>query len=151
MSKAIADFGSRIADLQGRLARYATAALTIRNPQSAIRILVLLLLAARAEAQDPSGPWRTLHTLHFRVHFRPAYRDVAQVTAREAERAYGLLASELHPPRQVVDLTLVDDVDSPNGATLVFPSDRIFVFLPPPATDPGLQHYDSWLRLVTTH
>src|SRR5205823_13283340 len=51
----------------------------------------------------------------------------------------------------VVDLRLVDDIDSPNGATLVFPSDRIFVFLPPPATDPGLQHYDSWLRLVTTH
>ncbi len=151
MSTPIADFGLRIANLQGRVARCAMAALTIRNPQSAIRILVLLLLAARAEAQDPSGPWRTLHTPHFRVHFRPLYRDVAQVAAREAERAYGLLASELHPPRQVVDLTLVDDIDSPNGATLVFPSDRIFVFLPPPATDPGLQHYDSWLRLVTTH
>jgi len=109
------------------------------------------MLAARAEAQDPSGPWRTLHAPHFRVHFRPAYRDVADVAAREAERAYRLLASELHPPRQVVDLTLVDDIDAANGATLVFPSDRIYLFLPPPATEPGLQHYDSWLRLVTTH
>src|SRR5213080_1151458 len=58
---------------------------------------------------------------------------------------------ELHPPRQVVDLTLVDDIDAANGATLVFPSDPIYLFLPPPATEPGLQHYDSWLRLVTTH
>ena len=82
------------------------------------------MLAPRAEAQDPSGPWRTLHAPHFRVHFRPAYRDVADVAAREAERAYRLLASELHPPRQVVDLTLVDDIDAANGATLVFPSDR---------------------------
>src|SRR5207237_5840170 len=63
----------------------------------------------------------------------------------------GPRAPEPPPPRQVVALTLVDDIDSPDGATLVFPSDRIYVFLPPPATDPGLQHYDSWLRLVTTH
>jgi len=125
--------------------------LMFRVPRSAFRVLLVLLFAVRAAAQDPSGPWRTLHTPHFRVHFRPAYRDVAEVAAREAERAYRLLASELHPPRQVVDLTLVDDIDAANGATLVFPSDRIYVFLPPPATEPGLQHYDSWLRLVTTH
>ncbi len=125
--------------------------LMFRVPRSAFRVLLVLLFAARAAAQDPSGPWRTLHTPHFRVHFRPAYRDVAEVAAREAERAYRLLASELHPPRQVVDLTLVDDIDAANGATLVFPSDRIYLFLPPPATEPGLQHYDSWLRLVTTH
>src|SRR5256712_10732890 len=123
----------------------------LRIPHSALSV-ILLLLAARAEAQvDPSGSWRTLHTPHFRIHFRPVYRDVAQLASREAERAYGLLASELHPPRQVVDLTLVDDVDVANGATIVFPSDRILVFLPPPANEPGLQHYDSWLRLVTTH
>src|SRR5213083_2770295 len=44
-----------------------------------LRLLVALaLLAGRSEAQvDPSGPWRTLHTPHFRIHFRPAYRDVA--------------------------------------------------------------------------
>ena len=140
-----AERGTRNAEQSGR-----SPYRLFRVPTSAFRVVLVLLLAPRAEAQDPSGPWRTLHTPHFRVHFRPLYRDVAQVAAREAERAYGLLASELHPPRQVVDLTLVDDIDSPNGATLVFPSDRIFVFLPPPATDPGLQHYDSWLRLVTT-
>src|SRR5688572_33382608 len=118
----------------------------------ALRILLLFLLAGRVEAQiDPSRPWRTLHTPHFRIHFRETYRDVAQVAAREAERAYGRLASELRPPRQMVDVALVDDVDASNGATLVFPSSRIYLFLPPPATEPGLQHYDSWLRLVTTH
>ena len=146
----IADFGLRIGTTSSR--RRLDLSLIFRNPQSAIRILLPLLLAVRAEAQaDPSGPWRTLHTPHFRIHFRPLYRDVAQLASREAERAYGLLASELHPPRQVVDLTLVDDVDVANGATIVFPSDRILVLLPPPANEPGLQHYDSWLRLVTTH
>ena len=75
-----------------------------------------LSLGGRAAAQiDPSGAWRTLHTPHFRIHFRPDYRDVAQRAAREAERAYGLLAAELHPPRGVVDLTLGDDIDASNG------------------------------------
>src|SRR2546429_6357251 len=144
-----AERGTR--NIRERSSRGCELARLFRVPPSAFHVILLLLLAARAEAQSPSGPRRPLPTPRFRVHSRPLYRDVAQVAAGEAERAYALLASELHPPRQVVDLTLVDDIDSPNGATLVFPSDRIFVFLPPPATDPGLQHYDSWLRLVTTH
>lgn len=123
-----------------------------RNPQSAIRILLLLLLAGRAEAQvDPSGSWRTLHTAHFRIHFRPAYRAAALTEAREAERSYRVLAAELHPPRGVVDITLADDIDAANGFTTVFPTSRIVIFAAPPAGDHGLLFFDSWLRLVTTH
>src|SRR2546425_7484912 len=117
-----------------------------------VALLALSLLAGRAEAQvDPSGHWRTLHTEHFRIHFRPAYRAVAEQEAREAERAYRLLAAELRAPRGVIDLVLGDDVDVANGATTVFPSSRIYVMLPPPLGDPGLQRFDSWLRLVTVH
>jgi WD40-like Beta Propeller Repeat len=113
---------------------------------------MLLLLAARAEAQaDPSGSWRTLHTPHFRIHFRPAYREVALREAREAERSYGLLATELRPPRGVVDLTLADDVDAANGFTTVVPTSRITINAAPPAGDHGLLLFDDWLRLVTTH
>src|SRR5438477_7931896 len=123
-----------------------------RNPQSAIRILLLTMLAARAEAQvDPTGPWRTLHTAHFRIHFRPAYRDVALLEAREAERSYALLAGELHPPRGVVDLTLGDDVDASNGFTTVFPTSRITIFAAPPPGAHSLLFYDSSLRLVAPH
>ena len=127
-------------------------ALLFRVPRSAFRVLLLLFLAGRAEAQvDPSGPWRTLHTPHFRIHFRPAYRAVALLEAREAERSYTLLAGELHPPRGVVDLTLGDDIDAANGFTTVFPTSRITIFATPPAGGHGLLFYDSWLRLVTTH
>ncbi len=123
-----------------------------RVPRFAFRVFLLLLLAPRAAAQvDPSGSWRTLHTPHFRIHFRPAYRAVALLEAREAERSYALLAGELHPPRGVVDLTLGDDIDAANGFTTVFPTSRITVFATPPAGDHGLLFYDSWLRLVTTH
>ena len=115
-------------------------------------LLLFALPGGGADAQvDPSGSWRTLHTEHFRIHFRPAYRAVAHEAAREAERAYGLLASELHVPRGGVDLTLADDADAPNGFASVYPSNRITILLPPPTADPGLQNYDSWLRLVIVH
>jgi hypothetical protein len=100
---------------------------------------------------DPSGSWRTLHTPHFRIHFRPAYRDAALTQAREAERSYGLLATELHPPRGVVDITLADDIDAANGFTTVSPTNRITIYAAPPAGDHGLLFFDTWLRLVTTH
>ncbi len=114
--------------------------------------VVCLALATSAQAQvDPSAGWRTLHTPHFRIHFRPETRAVAPRAAREAERAYGLLARELHPPRGIIDITLSDDADAANALTTVFPSNRITLYVAPPASDPDLQNYDSWLRVVTTH
>lgn len=100
---------------------------------------------------DPSGPWRTLHTQHFRIHFRPTLRAKAVEAANEAERAYRLLSSELHPPRGIIDVTLSDDVDAPNGFTTIYPSNRFTILLVPPVTDPALQTYDSWERLVIVH
>ena len=126
--------------------------LTLRILHSALRTLFLFTLAGRASAQvDPSASWRTLHTPHFRIHFLPAYRAVALAEAREAERSYRLLATELHPPRGVVDITLADDIDAANGFTSVVPTNRITIFAAPPAGDHGLLFFDTWLRLVTTH
>src|SRR5207248_437479 len=142
----------RTRNIKERSSRGAELARLLRVPTSAFRVLLLLLLATRAESQvDPSGRWRTLHTPHFRIHFRPAYRDAALTEAREAERSYGLLATELHPPRGVVDITLADDIDAANGFTTVFPTNRITIYAAPPAGDHGLLFFDSWLRLVTTH
>jgi hypothetical protein len=113
---------------------------------------LLLALARPASAQvDPSGTWRTLHTQHFRIHFRPVFRDRAALAAAEAERAYALLASELHPPRGIIDVTLSDDVDTPNGFTSTYPSNRFTILLVPPVAEPALQTYDSWERLVIVH
>lgn len=115
-------------------------------------VVLLLALTAPAVAQvDPSGTWRTLHTQHFRIHFRPSYRDKAVEAAAEAERAYGLLATELHRPRGIIDVTLSDDLDLANGFTTTYPSNRFTILLVPPVTDPGLQTYDSWERLVIVH
>src|SRR2546428_3768297 len=123
--------------------------MTATRPWHRATLLALLLCGGRVEAQvDPSGQWRTLHTPHFLVHFRPADREPAQRTAREAERAWGLLAAELRPPRGMVDVTLSDDIDVSNGFTTVFRSSRITVLAAPL---PELTDFDDWLRLVTTH
>src|SRR6266436_2091628 len=122
----------------------ATVATRFRISHFAFRIwlLTLLLLPSTTSSQvDPSGSWRTLHTEHFRIHFRPALRARATAAAAEAERAYRLLSTELHPPRGVIDLTLSDDIDTPNGFTTTYPSNRFTILLTPPVTDPGLATY----------
>ena len=147
-----AECGVRSAECKSRCREANDLPFRFRIPHSALSTLFLALLAGPAAAQvDPSGSWRTLHTPHFRVHFRPVYRELALLEAREAERAYGLLSAELRPPRQVVDLTLGDDIDDSNGFTTVFPSSQITILASPPVNDPGLLPYDTWLRLVTTH
>jgi hypothetical protein len=85
------------------------------------------------------------------MHFRPVYRARAVEAAAEAERAYALLARELRAPRGTIDVVLSDDVDTPNGFSTTYPSNRFTILLAPPVTDPGLQIYDSWERLVIVH
>lgn len=115
-------------------------------------LVALVALATPAAAQvDPSGEWRTLHTAHFRVHFRPAYRGVALQAANEAERAWSLLATELPPPRGTVDLTLSDDVDAANGFASQVPTNRITLLLTSGAGELPLQRFDSWLRVAMVH
>ena len=118
----------------------------------ALLVAVLVMPApGAAQSVDPSGAWRTLHTAHFRLHFRPAYRAAALEAVREAERAYALLSSQLHPPRGIIDVTLSDDADAANGFASIFPSNRLTIYLAPPISDPALQHYDIWLRFLLVH
>ncbi len=120
----------------------------------AVSLLTLFLLAAPAPATaqvDPSGEWRTLHTTHFRIHFRPHYRGVAQFAANEAERAYSLLAGELPTPRGTIDLTLSDDVDAANGFANQVPSNRFTLLLTTGASELPLQRFDSWMRVAIVH
>jgi hypothetical protein len=114
--------------------------------------VLLSIVACAAHGQvDPSGPWRTWRTDHFRVHAHAGLEPEARAAAREAERAYDLLATELRPPRGTIDLVIADNVDFSNGYASVFPSNRLTVYLPPPTGSPSLGFYDSWLRLVLVH
>lgn len=100
---------------------------------------------------DPSGAWRTWHTVHFRVHAKVEDSAVALKAALEAERAFALLSQELVPPRGRIDLVLAGNLDVPNAFASFFPSSRVTVYLTPPAGDPVLGNYDDWLRLALIH
>ncbi|UCD24672.1 MAG: PD40 domain-containing protein, partial [Gemmatimonadota bacterium] len=100
---------------------------------------------------DPSGDWQTWHTEHFRVHAKAEYESFAFKGAREAERAYRLLATELRPPRGTIDMVLGDNVDFSNGYATVMPSNRMVIYLTPPSTAISTGNYDIWLRLVIVH
>jgi hypothetical protein len=122
--------------------------------RSILKVPALLLLALSCDLSaqvSPAGRWRTLHSEHFRVHFRPGYDSIAHHAAAEAERAYFLLSTELVRPRQNIDVVLSDAADFSNGAAGVFPSNRITLLLVPPTNEPDLQNYDDWLREVIVH
>ncbi len=120
--------------------------------RAAILLAAWSCLPAVVEAQvDPRGDWRTWHTDHFNVHAAAELAEIARTAASEAERAWAALSAELKPPRGTVELTLHDNVDFSNGFATVFPSNRISIFLTPPAGEVGLGRYDEWLRLVITH
>lgn len=124
-----------------------------RELRCAVAAAVLLLLSASAvRAQlDPSGDWRTWRTEHFRVHARADDSAVALRAAREAERAYVLLATELRPPRGTLDLVVADNVDFADGFATVYPSNRLTIYARPPTRATSIVYYDSWLRLVLVH
>lgn len=128
---------------------------TRRTPRL-LSLVVILLCAGSSSAPlaaqiDPSGRWQTLSTAHFRIHYPRADSAIARRAGDEAERAWLLLVTELHPPRGPVDVVLSGAADYSNGSATPFPSNRIVVHLPPATTTPGLQAYDDWLRLVLTH
>lgn len=118
------------------------------------RLLLLLggVGASPLQAQtDPSGSWRTWHTEHFRVHAKSTSRAAALSMAREAERAYALLAQELPSPDTPIELVLQDNLDVSNGLATFFPSNRINIYAPAPSESPDLGFYDAWFRVVVVH
>ncbi|MCU0634584.1 MAG: hypothetical protein MUE41_06905 [Gemmatimonadaceae bacterium] len=100
---------------------------------------------------DPSLRWRTLRTVHFRVHYSPGLEPLARRSAVYAETAWQQLARELHPPRGPVELVVADNVDFTNGFATVFPSNRIVIYAQPPVAMRELRFYEDWAQLVITH
>src|SRR5690349_4505770 len=115
-------------------------ALSASSWRSAWKWLVLgaCLLFASARvgaAQNPSRPWRTITTTHFRVHFTPELDTLARRAAVHAESAYVRLRRHISPPRGRIDLVIADNVDYSNGFATPFPSNRIVIYANPPVDD----------------
>ncbi len=120
---------------------------------SVVGLCLIWTAAAKSLAAqtDPSGDWKTWHTRHFRIHAKLEDSSLALEAALEAERAYAMLARELAEPRGKIDLVLANNLDLSNAFTSFFPSNRITLYLTPPAGNPVLGNYDNWLRVVLVH
>ncbi len=116
-------------------------------------LLFAALGASSASGQiPPDEAWRTLETNHFRVTYPAGLLDLAQRAGHRAETAWDLLSEQfVEAPGGKVDLVVSDHADISNGFARVFPSNRIFIFAPPPVDGFGLAHMDEWMELVITH
>jgi hypothetical protein len=114
-------------------------------------LALLLLFAIPLRAQAPNLAWRTIKTQHFYVHFTPPIEGFARRVAADAERAYGQLSNELHPPRGMIDIVISDDVDFSNGSATPFPTNRIVIYASPPVSESALRYTNDWGQMVITH
>jgi hypothetical protein len=111
-----------------------------------------MLCAPALHAQiDPSHHWLTLQTAHFRVNFTQSTEPLARRIAADAERAYGQLSEQLHPPRGMIDIVLTDDIDESNGSATPYPTNRIVIYANPPVEETALRYTNDWGQLVITH
>jgi hypothetical protein len=108
-------------------------------------------LAGSLAAQAPNLDWRTIKTRHFYIHVTPPIEGLARRVAADAERAYGELSNELHPPRGMIDVVVSDDYDFSNGSATPFPTNRIVIYANPPVFESALRYTNDWARLVITH
>ncbi len=119
--------------------------------RAAVATLALMAAAARAQPYDPAFRWRTIDTPHFRVHHHQGEESLAQVVAREAERAHTLLAPRFAFEPHRTEIVLSDDTDDANGSATPLPYDTIRLFAVPPSSLSVLQDYRDWVRQVVQH
>ena len=100
---------------------------------------------------NPSHHWLTIRTKHFFVHFTKPTEGLARRVAADAERAYGQLSNELHPPRGMIDVVISDDVDVSNGSATPYPTNRIVIYANPPVSESALRYTNDWAQTVITH
>ena len=123
-------------------------------------LIVALLVAAvrRTGAQvplgaDPAHSWRTIATVHFRVHHRAEHAQWAQDVASriEAVRAEVVQLVGYAPPL-VVDVVIDDPVNSSNGVALPDLRGPAMFFWPtPPDPSSAIGHHPGWGELLTVH
>ncbi|MFO1297077.1 MAG: hypothetical protein U1F25_11760 [Rubrivivax sp.] len=106
---------------------------------------------ARAQIADPTPPWDTAESAHFRVHYRASQRTQAEAVARAAERAWPRVTQALAwEPKSRIDVVVYSELDISNGFSTPLPFSMIGVFLTPP--DEGqLLDNSGWLDLLLTH
>lgn len=118
---------------------------------AAIATLLLASLAA-AQPYDPALSFRTLETPHFLVYFHQGEDELAQRTARLAERAHELLCPLAgHEPAEPTHIVLVDIDDAANGYATPLPRNTIQLLAAAPDPRSELNAFEDWTWQLLVH
>ncbi|HSP33083.1 MAG TPA: hypothetical protein VLU46_02075 [Thermoanaerobaculia bacterium] len=115
--------------------------------------LALFAIPLATYAQGPPADWRTVATLHFRIHYPAQYEQWTMRAASRLESMRAAVVKEVgFDAPQRVDVIVMNPIASANGAAfpfLGFP--RIVLFTEPPAPDEQIGAYSDWIDLLAVH
>ncbi|MGC3998964.1 MAG: BamA/TamA family outer membrane protein [Anaeromyxobacter sp.] len=115
-------------------------------------ITLLAALPASAQLYNPGFRWRTIETVHFRVHYHQGEETLAAEVAAAAERAHLALTPVLgYAPRPRTELVLSDDTDDANGSATPVPYNIIRLYAVPPDGMSELASYRDWVTALVFH
>ncbi|MBS1963008.1 MAG: hypothetical protein JST04_12385 [Bdellovibrionales bacterium] len=119
----------------------------------AIFVVSSLLFAGESLAKfAPDLGRETFHTAHFRVHYPPHYRALAEAFGDRLENSYVILRRELGwEPSTKTEVVLRGDTDVPNGAAEVFPYNRLVLNAVAPEPWGFFSESDDWIGTLALH
>ncbi len=132
----------------------ACAALTAAVPvASAATPPAPLQGIAYAVGLNPEWEWVVRTTPHFVIHYREqSTGKIIDRVAQYFEDAHALLTGPLHwTPKKPVNVLLIDNTDSANGAAAATLDFGVIIYATPPENHSSISHYDDWLKLVIYH
>jgi len=124
------------------------------------RALWTVLLAAAMSsaagvsfAQAPWEEWRTIETVHYRIHFPAPFEPWARHAAASIEsiheRVTGLVG---YAPARRIDVVVSDPLADANGMAVPFlDRPRIVLWTSPPQMEEGFADFTDWMTLLATH
>ncbi len=101
---------------------------------------------------DGRGPWRTLTTKHFAIHFPAQQLDYALHAAKLFENIHRRLAPQYPPIEEGwrTNVTLVFSSDTVNAWATPYGLDQIVLYLEPPQQG-EFARYNEWLEILFEH
>jgi hypothetical protein len=100
---------------------------------------------------EPSKPWKTLVTPHFRINHEAGQQDYARQMGAIAEQVHNKLSAWLHwQPEGQTEIVILDNVDFSNGWATVLPYNQFTIYMPTPA-EGELMDQNPWMEYVFAH
>ena len=114
----------------------------------------LITINSTATDQSPIflNRWRKIERPSINLRYPEKYEDIAQLIINYCEAALDILTPIYgYSISQKIEVSVLDQGDSPNGFATSIGQPRVALYLVPPPLDGSLHHYRDWLRLLILH